>query len=85
MAVPPETIIQGGQYVTETNSLGHAQIREVINILPDKQETLRDVIEYQSRPLDSNAPWVRHKCLRKTFALMTSQDGLNQLKQETIA
>lgn len=79
MAVPPETIMQGGQYVTEANSLGHSQIREVLNILPDKQEALRDVIEYRSRPLGTDTPWVRHKCLRKTFALMTAENSLKLL------
>ena len=68
MPILPEAIIEGGKYITEENSLGHAQIKEVVKILPDKQEPLRDVIEYRSRLVDSSAPWVEHKCMRKTFA-----------------
>ena len=68
MPILPQAIIEGGKYVTEENSLGHAQIKEVLKILPDKEEPLRDVIEYHSKVSESNAPWVKHKCLRKTFA-----------------
>jgi hypothetical protein len=68
MPILPEAIIKGGKYITEENSLGHSQIKEVLNILPDTQESLCDLIEYRSRPFDSNAPWVKHKCMRKTFA-----------------
>jgi hypothetical protein len=68
MAILPEAIVQGGKYITEENSLGHSQIKEVLKVLPDKQDPLRDVIEYSSKVFGSNAPWVKHKCLRKTFA-----------------
>lgn len=68
MPVLPEAIVEGGKYLTEENSLGHSQIKEVLKMLPDKQDSLRDVIEYRSRPFGSNAPWVKHRCSRKTFA-----------------
>ena len=68
MPILPEAIKEGGKYITEENSLGHSQIKEVLKILPDKQEPLRDVVEYRSRVVGSSAPWVEHKCMRKTFA-----------------
>jgi len=58
MPVLPEAIVEGGKYITEENSLGHSQIKEVLKVLPDKQDSLRDVVEYRSRLSGSNAPWV---------------------------
>lgn len=67
MFILPETITEGGKYITEENSLGHSQIREVLKILPNKQDPLRDIIEYRSKTFNSNAPWVKYQCSRKTF------------------
>jgi hypothetical protein len=68
MAIGQEAISEGGKYVSETNSLGHAQVKEVLKIIPDHQDSARDLIEYQAKVMGSSAPWVRHKCSRKTFA-----------------
>ncbi len=68
MAVASENVTEGGRYLTEANSLGHVQMKEILKIIPDTQDFLRDMVEYQSRTIGSNAPWVRHKCMRKTFA-----------------
>ena len=68
MAVASENVTEGGRYLTEANSLGHVQMKEILKIIPDTQDFLRDIVEYQSRTFGSNAPWVRHTCMRKTFA-----------------
>lgn len=69
MAVLPEAITEGASYITEENSLGYAQVKEVLHIVPDRQDFLRDVIEYRSKTVGAHiAPWVVHKCQRKTFA-----------------
>lgn len=68
MPVLPEAITEGGKYITEENSLGHSQIKEVLKISPDRQNFLCDAIEYRSKVSGSTAPWVMHTCMRKTFA-----------------
>lgn len=68
MSISQETVMEGGKYITEANSLGHAQIREVLRIVPDRQDSERDIIEYQAKVMGSSAPWIRYQCSRKTFA-----------------
>lgn len=68
MSILPESISKGGKYITEENSLGYSQIKEVLNILPNTQDTRYDVIEYRAKTIGSTAPWMTCRCMRKTFA-----------------
>jgi len=68
MAVIPIEIAEGVTYITEENSIGYSQIKEVLKITPDKQDSLYDTIEYRAKSFEINSPWVMHKCMRKTFA-----------------
>ena len=68
MAISQEAISEGGKYITDANSLGHAQVKEVLKIIPNRQDPSRDIIEYQCKVVGTNAPWINHRCSRKTFA-----------------
>lgn len=68
MPILPAEIIEGTTYITEENSLGHSQIKEVLKVIPDRQDTLYDTIEYRAKIFETSSPWITHKCMRKTFA-----------------
>lgn len=67
MAILPIEIIEGTAYITDENSLGHSQIKEVLRVIPNRQGSLYDTIEYRARSFEIPSPWIMHKCMRKTF------------------
>lgn len=67
MTIVQKVIAEGGKYFTEANSIGHIQVKEVLRIIPDQHDSLRDVIEYRAKVYGSNIPWVMHRCTRKIF------------------